>query len=167
MRPKSFRCNLSSQKREHLQQALTSICHSLPAVPAEIRPAGKPGDMRRPSVLTHLKMNTDEGGEGRKVTEWGVKGGVDVACSHRARGWRDRDGQTHLVRWRLRKRLTRKVEEKCVNGCECVWVCVFLQNIEYRNLHSTTKVRTFSRLEDILAGPQNFQGLFESSEMDI
>lgn len=43
-------------------------------MPTEIRPAGKPGDTRRPSALTHLKINADGGGGAREVTGVEMKG---------------------------------------------------------------------------------------------
>lgn len=39
--------------------------------------------------------------------------------------------------------------------------CVFLYLLQVQNPHSTSKVRTFYEIEGILAGNQNFKGMFE------
>lgn len=49
------------------------------------------------------------------------------------------------------------------NMCACVFF--YLLHIEYQNLHSTSKGRTFYRSEDILTGPCNFKGLSEGSDL--
>lgn len=43
----------------------------------------------------------------------------------------------------------------------CLRVFLYLLHADYRNIHSTDKMRTSLGCEDIPAGPHNFTGLFK------
>lgn len=43
--------------------------------------------------------------------------------------------------------------------CACVFL--YMLCIEYKNMHFTSRVRTFLASGDILSGPDNYKGLFE------
>lgn len=45
--------------------------------------------------------------------------------------------------------------------CVGVCVCLYLPHTKYQDIHFTSKVRTFSECEDIVAAPPNVSRLFE------